>query len=58
MHADTVEITELILKAAEKARKMGVREVEIRVKGPGSGRESAIRSLSGPPQSRIFSGAR
>ena len=24
---------------------MGVREVEVRVKGPGSGRESAIRSL-------------
>jgi small subunit ribosomal protein S11 len=36
-------------KAAEsvaaKARKLGVKEVEIRIKGPGSGRESAIRSL-------------
>jgi small subunit ribosomal protein S11 len=32
-------------RAAEKALKMGVREVEVRVKGPGSGRESAIRSL-------------
>ena len=31
--------------AAEKAIKMGLKEVEIRVKGPGSGRESAIRSL-------------
>jgi small subunit ribosomal protein S11 len=30
---------------AEKARKLGVREVEVRVKGPGSGRESAIRAL-------------
>jgi len=30
---------------AEKAQKMGVRQVEVRVKGPGSGRESAIRAL-------------
>ena len=32
-------------RASEKALKMGVREVEVRVKGPGSGRESAIRSI-------------
>ena len=32
---------------AEKARKAGIREVEIRVKGPGSGRESAITGLQG-----------
>jgi len=32
-------------QAAEKAAKFGVREVEVRVKGPGSGRESAITSL-------------
>ncbi len=32
-------------RAAEKALKMGVREVAVRVKGPGTGRESAIRSL-------------
>ncbi|MGR3310540.1 MAG: 30S ribosomal protein S11 [Candidatus Brocadiales bacterium] len=31
--------------AAEKAKKLGVREVEIKVKGPGSGRESAITAL-------------
>ena len=31
---------------ASKALKMGVRELEVRVKGPGSGRESAIRSLA------------
>ena len=31
---------------AGKAMKMGVREIEVRVKGPGSGRESAIRSLA------------
>ncbi len=31
--------------AAIKARKMGLNEVEVRVKGPGSGRESAITSL-------------
>jgi small subunit ribosomal protein S11 len=30
---------------AEKAIKMGMREVEVRVKGPGSGRESAITAL-------------
>lgn len=30
---------------AEKAQKLGMKEVEIRVKGPGSGRESAIRGL-------------
>ena len=31
--------------AAEKARKLGVKELEVRVKGPGSGRESAISAL-------------
>jgi small subunit ribosomal protein S11 len=31
--------------AAEKARKLGVNEVEVRVNGPGSGRESAITAL-------------
>ena len=30
---------------AGKAKKMGVHEVEVRVKGPGSGRESAITAL-------------
>lgn len=30
---------------AEKAKKMGLKDVEVRVKGPGSGRESAIRAL-------------
>ena len=30
---------------AGKAMKMGVREIEVRVKGPGSGRESAISAL-------------
>lgn len=30
---------------AEKAQKFGLREVEVRVKGPGSGRESAIQAL-------------
>ncbi|QDU93547.1 30S ribosomal protein S11 [Lignipirellula cremea] len=32
-------------QAAEKASKFGVREVEVRVKGPGSGRESAITAI-------------
>ena len=31
--------------AAVKARKMGMTEVEVRVNGPGSGRESAITAL-------------
>ena len=31
--------------AAGKARKMGVNEVEVRVNGPGSGRESAVTAL-------------
>jgi len=30
---------------AEKAKKFGVREIEVRVKGPGSGRESAVTAL-------------
>lgn len=32
-------------QVAEKATKMGLREVEVQVKGPGGGRESAIRGL-------------
>ena len=32
-------------RCADAAIKMGVKEIEVRVKGPGSGRESAIRSL-------------
>lgn len=31
--------------AAGKARRMGLSEIEVKVKGPGSGRESAIRAL-------------
>ena len=34
-------------QAANTAMRNGVREVEIRVKGPGSGRESAISALQG-----------
>jgi len=33
--------------AAEKAKDVGLREVDVLVKGPGIGRESAIRALSG-----------
>ena len=32
-------------QAAEKAMKFGVKEVDVKVKGPGSGRESAITAL-------------
>jgi small subunit ribosomal protein S11 len=34
------------LSAANKAKEAGVRAVEVRVSGPGSGRESAIRALA------------
>ena len=30
---------------AEAAKNMGMREIEVRIKGPGSGRESSIRGL-------------
>lgn len=32
-------------EAANKAAKFGLREIEVKVKGPGSGRESAITAL-------------
>ncbi|MFP4052682.1 MAG: 30S ribosomal protein S11 [Phycisphaerae bacterium] len=32
-------------QAASKVKRMGVTEVEVRVKGPGSGRESAVTAL-------------
>jgi small subunit ribosomal protein S11 len=32
-------------RVADKAAKFGVKELDVKVKGPGSGRESAIRSL-------------
>lgn len=32
-------------RAAQKAKEMGVRQVTVYVRGPGSGRETAIRSL-------------
>jgi small subunit ribosomal protein S11 len=32
---------------AEKAMKMGMREIDVMVKGPGGGRESAVRGLQG-----------
>lgn len=32
-------------EAAEKAQDMGMRKVEVRVKGPGPGREAALRAL-------------
>jgi small subunit ribosomal protein S11 len=31
--------------AANKAAKFGVREIEVRIKGPGAGRESAVTAL-------------
>lgn len=35
-------------QCAEKAVKFGMKELEVRVKGPGSGRESAIQALQVP----------
>jgi len=32
-------------RASEKAAKMGLKEAEVRVRGPGGGRESAVRAL-------------
>jgi small subunit ribosomal protein S11 len=32
-------------KCAVKAKRMGVREIEVHVKGPGAGRESAVSAL-------------
>ena len=32
-------------KAAGRAKEMGMRKLEVHVKGPGAGRESAIRAL-------------
>ena len=32
-------------QCAAKAKKMGMKEVDVRVRGPGSGRESAIRAI-------------
>src|SRR6478752_9726072 len=34
------------LTAANKAKETGIRTVEVRVAGPGSGRESAVRALA------------
>jgi len=34
-------------EAATKAREYGVRYVDVRIKGPGGGRESAVRALQG-----------
>lgn len=33
-------------RVAEKSMRQGVREVDVRIKGPGAGRESAVRSLA------------
>jgi len=37
--------TQAAISAANTAKTFGLRSVEVRVKGPGSGRESAIRAL-------------
>ncbi len=33
-------------RCAQKAMKMGIKDVEVRVRGPGSGRESAVRAIA------------
>jgi small subunit ribosomal protein S11 len=38
--------TQAAAAAASRARDAGMRTVEVRVKGPGSGRESAVRALA------------
>jgi small subunit ribosomal protein S11 len=37
--------TQAAINAANAAKQMGLRSVEVRVTGPGSGRESAVRAL-------------
>ena len=37
--------TQVARRAAQKAMEHGMQQVEVQVKGPGSGRESAIRAL-------------
>ncbi len=37
--------TQAAQKAAEEAMALGLKTIQVRVKGPGSGREAAIRSL-------------
>ncbi|MGD8240962.1 MAG: 30S ribosomal protein S11 [Armatimonadota bacterium] len=34
-------------RVADKARRLGIEEVEVKVKGPGSGREAAITGMEG-----------
>jgi small subunit ribosomal protein S11 len=36
-------------KALKEAENFGMRSLDVRVKGPGAGRESAIRSIGGTP---------
>lgn len=38
--------TQAAAAAARRAREAGMREVQVRVKGPGSGRESAMRAVA------------
>jgi small subunit ribosomal protein S11 len=37
--------TTTVSQAAQKARSLGVREVEVYIKGPGPGRDAALRAL-------------
>lgn len=41
--------------ALNRALDMGMKEVEIRVKGPGAGRESALRAIAGNDNLRVTS---
>ena len=43
---------------AQKAQKFGVKQIEVKVKGAGSGRESAIRGLQAVGLERQFSDGR
>ena len=41
-----VERRQDIGDAAKKAQLLGMKEVEVRIKGPGAGRESAVRGIA------------
>ncbi len=54
--ADPIAAQNALADAAKKASDCGMRKVEVRVKGPGPGREAALRALitTGFEVSRIY----
>ena len=42
----SLDLIEAMYEAAKKATEAGMQQAEVRVKGPGGGRESAIRAIN------------